>query len=149
MTVFKKHLNEEHRRLFTDLYPQDNLIPKHHFMVHYSERICKIGPLLHVWSMRYAAKHKFFTFSIKNVKNIMKSLAKKHQIAVACYCESLSAKALESGPHKMKIQTDVENGDLSSEHFQTDVSSEISVTTWVKHNGPEYHMGLVCLHRFC
>ena len=39
--------------------------------------------------------------------------------------------------------TDVENGDLISEHLQIDMSSEISLTTWVKHNGIEYHTGLV------
>lgn len=144
MTVFLKHLIEEHHRLFTDLYPQNNLIPKHHFMIHYPECIRQIGPLVHVWSMRYEAKHKCFKSSIKNFKNITKSLAKKHQIAIAYHWESLSAKGIESGPVKSKILTDVENGDLISEHFQIDVSSEVSVTTWVKHNGIEYHNGLVC-----
>ena len=82
MTVFLKHLIEEHHRLFTILYPESTLIPKHHFMIHYPECIRQIGPLVHVWSMRYEAKHKFFKSSIKNFKNITKSLAKKHQIAV-------------------------------------------------------------------
>ncbi|XP_030606887.1 uncharacterized protein LOC115795207 [Archocentrus centrarchus] len=53
MTVFLKHLIEEHHKLFVDLYPQNNLIPKHHFMIHYPECIRQIGPLVHVWSMRY------------------------------------------------------------------------------------------------
>ena len=143
MTVFLQHLIEDHHRLFKDLYPQNNLIPKHHFMIHYAECIRKIGPLLHVWCMRYEAKHKFFKSSIKNFKNITKSLAKKHQIAVAYHWESLSTKGIESGPVKTKILTDVENGDLISEHFQIDLLSEINVTTWVNHNGAEYHTGLV------
>ncbi|KAK0152196.1 hypothetical protein N1851_006428 [Merluccius polli] len=121
MTIFLKHLIEEHHRLFTDLYPQNNLIPKHHFMIHYPECIRQIGPLL------------------KNLKNITKSLAKKHQIAVAYHWESLSANGIESGPVKSKILTD----DLISEHFQIDMSSDIHETTWVKHNGIEYHTGLV------
>ena len=106
MTVFLKQLIEDHHQLFKDLYTQKNLIPEHHFMIHYPECICKIGPLLLVWSMRYEAKHKFFKSSIKNFKNVTKSLAKKHQIAVAYYWESLSAKGIESGPVKMKIVTD-------------------------------------------
>lgn len=143
MTVFLKHLVEEHHRLFTDLYPENNLIPKHHFMIHYPECIRQIGPLVHVWSMRYEAKHKFFKSSIKNFKNITKSLAKKHQIAVAYHWESLSAKGIESGPVKSKILTDVEYGDLISEHFEVNIKSDINVTTWVKHNGIEFHTGLV------
>lgn len=39
MTVFLKHLIEEHHRLFTVLYPENTLIQKHHFMIHYSECI--------------------------------------------------------------------------------------------------------------
>lgn len=91
----------------------------------------------------HEAKHKFFKIGLKNFKNITNSLAKKHQIAVAYHWESLSAKGIECGPVKLKILTDVENGDLISEHFQINMSSEISVTTWVKHNGTEYHIGLV------
>ncbi len=143
MTVFLKHLIEEHHRLFKNLYPQNNLIPKHHFMIHYAESIRQIGPLVHVWSMRYEAKHKFFKSSLKNFKNITKSLAKKHQITVAYHWESLSSKGIESGPIKLKKLTDVEHGDLISEHFQIDVSSEVSVTTWVKCNDIEFHTGLV------
>ncbi len=103
----------------------------------------KLGPLVHVWSMRYEAKHKFFKSSLKNFKNITKSFAKKHQIAVAYHWESLSSKGIESGPIKLKKLTDVEHGDLISEHFQIDVSSEVSVTTWVKCNDIEFHTGLV------
>lgn len=85
----------------------------------------------------------FFKSSIKNFKNITKSLAKKHQIAVAYHWQSLSAKGIESGPVKSKILTDVENGDLVLEYLHIDMSSEINVTTWVKHNGIEYQPGLV------
>lgn len=140
MTVFLNHLIEEHHRLFKDLYPQNNLIPKYHFMIHYPESICQIGPLVHKgeWD-----KHKFFRSSLKNFKNITKFLAKKHQIAVAYHWESLSSKGIESVPIKLKKLTDVENGDLISEHFQIDMSSEVSVTTWVKHNDIENHTGVV------
>jgi len=56
MTIFLKHLIVEHHRLFKELYPSRNLIPKHHLMIHYPECIRKIGPLIHVWTMRYEAK---------------------------------------------------------------------------------------------
>ena len=42
--------------------------------------------------------------------------------------------------------TDLENGEIISEHFQLDLSSEVSVTPWVKCQGIEYRTGLVvCL----
>lgn len=60
MTYFLKHLIHEHHSLFKLLFPQKRLIPKHHFMLHYPKCIRKIGPLLHVWCMRFEAKHNFF-----------------------------------------------------------------------------------------
>lgn len=60
MTLHLKHLIMEHHSLFKRLYPHKNLIPKHHFMVHYLSCIRKIGPLIHLWSMRCEAKHKVF-----------------------------------------------------------------------------------------
>lgn len=57
MTIYLKHLIADHHKLFKHLYPHRNLIPKHHFMIHYLSCIRKIGPLLHMWSMRFEAKH--------------------------------------------------------------------------------------------
>lgn len=90
MTVFLKHLIKDHHQLFKELYPFKNLIPKHHFMLHYPRCIRRIGPLLHVWSMRFEAKHKFFKNCIKNFKNLTVSLAKNHQFAVAYHWEYMN-----------------------------------------------------------
>ena len=68
MTVYLRSLIAEHHTLFKQIYPTHNLIPKHHLMIHYPSVIRKIGPLLHVWTMRYEAKHIFFKSSIKNFK---------------------------------------------------------------------------------
>lgn len=73
MTVYFRFLIEEHHKSFKELYPTHNLIPKHHLMIHYPGVIQKIGPLIHVWTMRYEAKHTFFKSSIKNFKNVTKS----------------------------------------------------------------------------
>lgn len=66
MTVLLKHLIIEHHDLFKKLYPDKNLIPKHHFMIHYPACIRKIGPLIHMWSMRFEAKHRVFKNTLKN-----------------------------------------------------------------------------------
>ena len=78
MTICLKHLVTDHHQLFKELYPL-NLIPNHHFMVHYARAIRRIGPILHFWG----TKHSFFKNTVKNVKNITKSVSKKHQMAIA------------------------------------------------------------------
>lgn len=64
MTIYLKHLIIDHR-LFKQLFPEKNLLPKHHFMIHYPRSIRYIGPILHTWCMRYEAKHNFFKQQLK------------------------------------------------------------------------------------
>lgn len=136
MTLFFKDLIAEQHRLFSELYSLNNLIPKDHF--HYSESICKIGPLIHVWAMR-----PFFKSSIKHFKNVTKSLSKKHQMAIAYHWEFLGIKSIETEPEKTQMLNDIENCELISQHFQLDMSGEIRVTPWVMCDGIEYHTGIV------
>ena len=49
MTIHLKHLIIDHHQLFKQLFPQRNLLPKHHFMIHYPRIIRTIGPILHMW----------------------------------------------------------------------------------------------------
>ncbi|XDV29615.1 hypothetical protein PO909_032707 [Leuciscus waleckii] len=108
MTIFLKHLIVEHHRLFKELYPSRNLIPKHHLMIHYPECIRQIGPLIHVWTMRYEAKHRFFKKNQqKKIKNLTKSLAKKHQLAIAYHWEHCTIKGIESGPVSKELLSDL------------------------------------------
>lgn len=90
MTTFLKHLIIEHHQLFKKIFPEKNLLPKHHIMIHYPQCIRKIGPILYMWCMRYEAKHKFFKTQLKSFKNITKTLAIKHQSCMAMYWESFS-----------------------------------------------------------
>lgn len=100
MTIYLKHLIIDHR-LFKQLFPEKNLLPKHHFMIHYPRSIRYIGPILHTWCMRYEAKHNFFKQQLKSFKNITTTLAKKHQNYMAMYHESFSKERLIVGPGKM------------------------------------------------
>lgn len=59
LVCYLKHLICDHHALFKSLFPDKNLIPMHHFMLHYPRCIRKIGPLLHVWCMRFEAKHRY------------------------------------------------------------------------------------------
>ncbi|XP_033101221.1 uncharacterized protein LOC117104479 [Anneissia japonica] len=76
-------LIEDHHNHFRSTFPDKKLLPKHHFMVHYPTCLENIGPLLHVWCMRYEAKHEYFcrvADTARNFKNICKTVAKQHQM---------------------------------------------------------------------
>lgn len=58
------------------------LKPKHHYMTHYANIVRKVGPLVHMSTMRFEAKHKEFTKiakSTNNFRNINKTLTIRYQ----------------------------------------------------------------------
>ena len=52
-----------------DYFPHKNLIPKHHFLAHYSQLILQFGPLVRLWTMRLENKHSFFKKAMPSVHN--------------------------------------------------------------------------------
>lgn len=56
----------KHHKLFTDLFPDQKLLPKHHVMCHYPYIIKQSGPLISLWTMR---KHNYFVQLANNTKN--------------------------------------------------------------------------------
>lgn len=65
---------------------QENLLPKHHFFTHYPNVIRKMGPVIHMWMMRFESKHKYFTDLAKktnNFINLTKSLSIRHQAMIS------------------------------------------------------------------
>ena len=88
MTYILKHLISDHHKLFKSVFTDKKLIPKHHLMIHYPRCIRKIGPLIHMWCTRFEGKHNFFKRSVKNFKNITKTLVKKHQNQLAFHWEN-------------------------------------------------------------
>lgn len=83
LAVYLKQLIIDHHKLFKELYPGKNLIPKHHFMVHYPSMLVQFGPLSRLWCMRFEAKHnplKRQAHVVCNFKNVSKTLAYKNQV---------------------------------------------------------------------
>lgn len=69
-----------HHNLYLQCFPDDNLKPKHHFMVHYPRIMQAIGPLSSVSCMRYESFHKKFKNISKVVScriNLLTTFAKK------------------------------------------------------------------------
>lgn len=81
----------EHRCRLQEVFPGLKLLPKHHFLEHYPHMIRCFGPLVGMWTMRFEAKHSFFKQVVRHTrcfKNILLSLAVKHQFMMAYHLES-------------------------------------------------------------
>jgi len=79
-------LIQDHHSHFKILYPLKHLLPKHHFLTHYAEFIKTFGPLSQYWCMRFEAKHRFrkeLASTVRNFKNICKTIAQRTQIELA------------------------------------------------------------------
>lgn len=64
------------------LFFNQSLKPKHHFLLHYVRVIRLVGPVVRFWALRMEAKHQYFKRIIRttnNFVNIKKTLAYKHQ----------------------------------------------------------------------
>jgi hypothetical protein len=83
---YLSHLIAEHHSLFKEIFPNNALIPKHHFMIHYPQCLLKSGPSVRYWAMRFEARHNFFKELgriSRCYKNICKTLAKRFQFSLA------------------------------------------------------------------
>ncbi|PIK54459.1 hypothetical protein BSL78_08672 [Apostichopus japonicus] len=96
-TYMLKSLIKDHHELFLQLFPQRNLTPKQHIIIHYPRIIRELGPLRQYSSIRFEGKHKLFKqFAniCNNFQNISKTLATKYQLA-QCY-DFLIEKSIDS-----------------------------------------------------
>lgn len=107
-----------------------HVLPKHHIMIHYPSVLRKMGPLVHLWCMRFEAKHGYFkdlVHKLKNFKNIPKTLAERHQILM---CHSWNEKILKIhltlGPSKNIAIKDSQFKKYITEEL--DISDNFSIT---------------------
>lgn len=119
-------------------------------MIHYPQCIRKIGPILHMWCMRYEAKHKFFKTQLKSFKNITKTLANKHQSCMAMHWESFSQYRLTLGPGKMVELGELKGGMEMASKLGVEISEHVYSVQWIKHHGTEYHPDfIICTEVAC
>lgn len=62
---------QDHLSAFLGLFPDKQLLPKHHFMLHYPCLMCALGPLRQTWCMRFESKHSYFTKLAKTINNFI------------------------------------------------------------------------------
>lgn len=146
MTIFLKHIIIEHHQLFKQLFPSKNLLPKHHFMTYYPRSIRNIGPIIHTWSMRYEAKHKYFKTQLKTFKNITKTLANKHQQHMALQWECFKESRITIGPAKSVALRDLSGCFEIANKLTVQTDTVVLSVKWLKYYGTEYRPGLlVCI----
>ncbi|KAM7366747.1 hypothetical protein PAMP_014697 [Pampus punctatissimus] len=82
-------LIEQHLKVFKQLFPENNIIPKQHYLLHLPAQILSLGPMVRHMCMRFESKHCFFKqWSSKlNFKNVCKSLMKHNQLFECCQNE--------------------------------------------------------------
>ena len=144
---------QSHHMLFNEIFPEERLKPKHHFLSHYAQLTKCYGPLLQFSTLRFEAKHSFFKRVVnesKNFKNVCKMLSERHQ-RLQCYL-------MASGSLFNKTYFVVKNGvvvPLSfSPPFLPHLQSSFPGTDtilWIKncrYNGIEYHSDLCIIDGF-
>lgn len=127
-------LIEEHHKLFLKVF-DSHLTPKHHMMIHYPRCIKLMGPLVHLWSMRFEAKHAFFksTLKLHNFKHITKSLTARHQQMTLYNYQNLYQVESEYGPSTtIEIRTYIFKQVLL-DYFDVDITEKCQSLKWLKY----------------
>lgn len=84
---------KDHRQMLKEVFPNVTLRPKHHYVEHYPDLIRCFGPVVHLWTIRFEGKHRFFKRTVhdtQNFKNVLKTLAWRHQYMMAYYLSAPS-----------------------------------------------------------
>lgn len=136
---YLKQLISQHNLLYLTLF-DDNLKPKHHFLVHYPTIIQNSGPPRHYWCFRFEGKHrelKMYARSTTSRKNITLTLAKKYQFKFAYnLMKDLDKKIIFKDKHKVLTKyTDIINNSLNTTSLQYTCKTEL------RFNGILYKVG--------
>lgn len=141
----------EHRRRFSSVFPQRKLIPKHHFVEHYPQLIKAFGPLVSLWTMRFEAKHRFFKKIVRQTscfRNILKSMAKKHQSMIAYHLHGSNVNKPAVSVSKMsRVPLEIVNENIQeflSQKFPEE--TVVHLTNKVESQGISYSIGMMLVY---
>lgn len=141
----------EHRHRFLETFPQERLIPKHHFLEHYPQLIKAFGPLVSLWTMRFEAKHSFFKRVVRHThsfRNILLSLAVKHQFMVAHHLHGGAVVPPSLQATKLSIVDLTVLREDIKKALQVKFPSEsfVQMATTVCCSGTSYSTGMILAH---
>ncbi|KAK6167118.1 hypothetical protein SNE40_021218 [Patella caerulea] len=140
-------LIKEHMEIFTEMFPEQRIIPKQHFLIHYPSHIFNYGPLHSCWCMRFESKHNYFkilSHRLGNFTNICYTLATRHQRLQAFLTTSdddyFRVDKITSPVNVMTatLRMELQNGLLQKGIFDTNIYQ----TSKVFVNGVTYQPGM-------
>ncbi|KAL2102281.1 hypothetical protein ACEWY4_001449 [Coilia grayii] len=142
-----KIIIEEHLNQFKHLFPESNVIPKQHYMLHLPSQIKSLGPLIRCMCMRFEAKHSYFKqwASKLNFKNVCKSLARHNQFLECCQNEIGCEHPIFANERELGPMSEVRNIQYIQAKFRDflgmdSVENVVSVK-WLILNGNKYISG--------
>ena len=146
---FLRYMIDDHHSHSKKLFPDTNLMPKHHFMVHYPDIIIQVGPIVNgTWCMRCEAKHaigKTLASVVCNFKDICYTIAERHQIR-QCHQWFTKGDTVDDaiGPVSAPLVSDTEGRELLLNRvnglMETD---EVFTAKRVAVKGTEYRTGMM------
>nr|XP_055065480.1 uncharacterized protein LOC129447733 isoform X2 [Misgurnus anguillicaudatus]XP_055065481.1 uncharacterized protein LOC129447733 isoform X2 [Misgurnus anguillicaudatus] len=141
---------DEHRQRYQELFPNNSLLPKHHFLEHYAVLIQRFGPLVHTWTLRFEAKHSVLKQIARHTncfKNIPLTLARKHQLVIASDLHSVDHRTPVAVTHVSSIPVDVLQSDVAAAIKQRlPHENNVQITNCVSYNGMNYNKGMILVH---
>lgn len=144
----------DHRQRYQEVFPNNKLLPKHHYIEHYPQLIQLFGPLVGLWTIRFEAKHSFFKKIMKHTscfKNVPLSLAVKHQFMIGYHLSSPSIdKPLLDVSEASTVPLDVLKEELAQAFKQRNpFVSEIHIAKNVCRKGIQYRPGMIVAYGSC
>lgn len=140
----------EHRVRLREVFPDYNLLPKHHLLEHYPQLIRKFGPPVCLWTLRYEAKHSFFKRVVRytrSFKNVLLSLAERHQFYMAQQIFMYSQKPLLEVSSVSSLSVDVLKEDIAQAiRLKHPTMDNVCLAKNVTFNGFNYRNGMILAH---
>ena len=136
----------DHRRVLLEVFPEVKLCPKHHYVEHHPSLVKCFEPLLHVWTMWFEAKHRFFKIVVhdtQNFKNVLKTMAVRHQHMMAYHLAAPSF--FKPGAQASRVDSVLVSAlpEVAMAHIKTLTTSDtIYQTSKVTVDGTEYVCGM-------
>lgn len=157
-TVYSKKLTEENlisleKDVATFIYEFRNkfsatITPKIHLMVHYANTIRQMGPVVHMSAIRFESKHKNLKGLVSktsNFKNILQSLAVKHQ-ELLLLKENTFVDQLKCGIELNLSANETRNYECILSSFDV---MKIKKMKWFTFNGYRYKKKVLICHNHC
>lgn len=137
---------QDHRQILNKVFPEFRLHPKHHYVEHYPDLVRRFGSLIHLWTMRFEGKHRFFkrvVHDTQNFKNVLKTLTTRHQHMVAYY---LSAPSFFKPHQQTSNVTSILVSilpEVAKEHIEQKTDSNVIYSTSkITVDGTDYGVGM-------